>query len=87
MEKYSTQKQLKDLKKDIIANSAVNIGYHYSIMQKLPNYALIEAVKEISSARLISLETQEAEAQNIIVTEAIKAMNFQDSKEVAKFFL
>ena len=34
----------------------------------------VEAVKEISSASLISVETEEAEAQNIIVTEAIKAI-------------
>ena len=84
--KYTTQKQLKKLKKEIIEASAINVGYHCGIMQSLPNYAIIEAVKTISVSGLLNSDTGEAEAQNIIVTEAIKATSFQDFKELAKFF-
>lgn len=81
-----SQKEIKRLKKNIVENSAVNAGYYSTIIQNIPSYALIEAVKEIASKGLIKEMTGNADAENIIVTEAVKSMSFQDFKEVYKFF-
>lgn len=81
-----TQKELKRLKKDIVDRSAINIGYSSAILQNLPNYALIEALRIIGQNNLINGNESDADRQNIFVTECIDALNFQDFKEVSKFF-
>ena len=81
-----TQKQLKELKKQISKNSAFYQGVHLDIIPKLPLYALTEAIREISTAGMIKLDTEDAEINNMLITEAVKACNFQDFKEVSPFF-
>ena len=81
-----TQKELKRLKKDIADRSAINIGYSSAILQNLPNYALIEAVRIITSNNLIKGDEGHADMENVLVTEAVDALNFQDFKEISKFF-
>ena len=84
--KYNTQKKLKKLKKDIVETSAITVGYHCKIVSNLPAYSILEAVKEISIIGLVKAETKEADVCNILITEAVKKMNFQDFKEIAKYF-
>lgn len=85
--KYNTQKKLKKLKKDIVETSAINVGYRCSIVSALPDYSILEAVKEISTTGLVKAEMEEADVCNILITEAVKKMNFQDFKEIAKYFI
>ena len=80
-----TQKQLKKLKKDIANQTAINVGYYGSILQNLPNYAILEAIRNICKMGIDS-KTTNAELENMFVTESINAMNFQDFKEVEKYF-
>ena len=80
-----TQKTLKKLKKDIANETAINIGYYPSILQNIPNYAILEATRNICKLGLKD-KTTDSELENMIVTESINAMNFQDFKKVAKFF-
>nr|WP_297310216.1 hypothetical protein [uncultured Flavobacterium sp.] len=81
-----TKKQIKALKREIVTNSAVNIGFYNTIINALPIYATIEAVKNISVSGYININTPEAEATNILVTEAIKVTSYQDFKELVKYF-
>ena len=80
-----TQKKLKKLKKDIANKTAINIGYYQSILQNIPNYAILVATRNICKMGLKD-KTTDSELENMIVTESIKAMNFQDFKKVAKYF-
>ena len=80
-----TQKTLKKLKKDIANETAINIGYYQSILQNIPNYAILEATRNICKLGLKD-KTTDSELENMIVTESINAMNFQDFKKVAKYF-
>lgn len=80
-----TQKQLKQLKKDIANETAINIGYHTRIMQSLPNYAILDAVRKAAEIGDIK-KMKDAELENIIVTEAVNSLNFQDFKSISKYF-
>ena len=80
-----TQKQFKKLKKDIANHTAINVGYYESIFQNLPNYAILGAIRNICKIG-VSSKTTNAELENLFVTESINAMNFQDFKEVEKYF-
>ena len=80
-----TQKKLKKLKKDIANKTAINIGYYQSILQNIPNYAILVATRNICKMGLKD-KTTDSELENMIVTESINAMNFQDFKKVAKYF-
>ena len=77
------KKQIKALKKRIVNESALNVGYNFTIFQKLPVYAITQALKEISANDTI---TDESEIKNIFITEAIKNTNYQDFKEIAPCF-
>jgi len=82
----TTKKQIKALKKDIVNNTAVNVGYYESVLDNIPSYAMIEAIKEMTTTGLISKETKDADIKNILVTESVKQMSYQDFKDVSKFF-
>lgn len=78
-----TKKQIKELKKRIVKESALNVGYNFTIFQKLPVYAITQALKEINTNDAI---TDDTKIQNIFITEAIKNTNYQDFKEIAPCF-
>ena len=63
-----TQKTLKKLKKDIANETAINIGYYQSVLQNIPNYAILEATRNICKLGLKD-KTTDSELENMIVTE------------------
>ena len=77
-----TKAQFKSLKKRITEETAVNVGYYTEILSQLPEYALFEAIRVSKNIPGNSNE----ELRNIIVTESVKAMSYQDFKEVAGMF-
>ena len=79
-----TKKQIKKLKNEIISESALEVGYATAVINKIPVYALIEAVKNISE--FISVNTSDINIQNRLVTESVKVMNYQDFKEIKDYF-
>ena len=81
-----TKKQLKTLKKNIINNSAINVGYYEVVINKLPNYALIEAIKEVSLMGCVKKDTSDSEIKNIIITESVRHINYQDFKDISNYF-
>lgn len=81
-----TQKSYKISKKEIVKESALNVGYVCRVLENIPDYALIEAVKEISLNGWIKPETDDTDIKNMLVSESVKNMNYQDFKKIAHYF-
>lgn len=79
------QHELKRLKKEVVDHSALEVGYFEGILSALPSYSLIEAVRSLSSNGWVTPSSSEAELQNLLISEAIKALNYQDFKDVAPY--
>ncbi|MGG6831228.1 UNVERIFIED_CONTAM: hypothetical protein KB574_00030 [Streptococcus canis] len=78
------QSQYKRMKKQVIEETAIGVGYFEGITSVIPFYAMIKAIRELSRSYLVD-KLNDAEVQNILVTESIKALNYQDFKEVAPY--
>lgn len=79
-----TKAEFKALKRRISDETAVNVGYYTEVLTQLPEYALFEAIRQTKN--ISAPIHDDAELRNIIVTESVKAMNYQDFKEVAGMF-
>lgn len=79
------QKQFKRMKREVEEETARGIGYFEGILEHIPSYPLSEAVKELALSGWITHHTDVIDVQNMIVTESIKWMNYQDFKEVAPY--
>lgn len=79
------QKQFKRMKREVEEETARGIGYFEGILEHIPSYPLSEAVKELALSGWITPHTDAIDVQNMIVTESIKWMNYQDFKEVAPY--
>ena len=73
------------MKREVEEETARGIGYFEGILGHIPPYPLSEAVKELALAGWITSHTDVIDVQNMIVTESIKWMNYQDFKEVAPY--
>ncbi|MGT2755753.1 hypothetical protein [Streptococcus ovuberis] len=80
-----TQKDYKALKQGVVADTAIGVGFFAGIESKIPDYALIEAIREMATNGWIGHQTSDGDIRNMLVTESIKAMNFQDFKDVAPY--
>lgn len=85
------QKTIKGIKREISEDTAINVGFYQgtlaTILDKLGTYHLKEALS--NQGDLISSIAQshsETELENIIVTEMINKMSYQEFKEVASCF-
>ena len=79
------QKHFKRMKREVEEETARGIGYFEGILEHIPSYPLSEAVKELALSGWITPHTDVIDVQNMIVTESIKWMNYQDFKEVAPY--
>ena len=79
------QKQFKRMKREVEEETARGIGYFEGILGHIPSYPLSEAVKKLALSGWITHHTDVIDVQNMIVTESIKWMNYQDFKEVAPY--
>lgn len=85
------QKTIKGIKREISEDTAINVGFYQgtlaTILDKLGTYHLKEVLSDqgdlISS---IAQSHSETELENIIVTEMINKMSYQEFKEVASCF-
>lgn len=82
--RYRKQKQIKAKKKAVSENTAINVGYANAVFNKIPAYALILAVKEC--AGFIGSVSKEKQIENILITESVKNMNYQDFREIENYF-
>ncbi|MGT2910681.1 hypothetical protein ACVR1I_03070 [Streptococcus cameli] len=79
------QKEWKQMKKDVVRESAYGVGFFDGIFEKIPDYALVAAVRNMATEHWISNHTDDGTIRNMLVTECIREMNYQDFKEVAPY--
>lgn len=86
------QKQIKAIKKQIVEESAINVGYYESVIP-----AIIENIDPDTFYHLMGRSSGEwlleaaksnnrAEFQNILVSEAVKTMSYSEFKTIAHYF-
>jgi len=86
------QKQIKAIKKQIVEESAINVGYYESVIPEI-----IENIDPDTFYHLMGRSSGEwlleaaknnnrAEYQNILVSEAVKTMSYSDFKSIAHYF-
>ena len=80
------QKTYKDLKADISQNTAINIGYYWEVLNEIPGEVLIDTIKEIAMNGWINNNTSEQELRNMLITESVKNMSYQEFKDIAHYF-
>lgn len=85
-ERGVNQKTYKDLKADISQNIAINIGYYWEVLNEIPGEVLIDTIKEIAVNGWINNNTSEQELRNMLVTESVKNMSYQEFKDIAHYF-
>lgn len=85
-ERGVNQRTYKDLKADISQNTAINIGYYWEVLNEIPGEVLIDTIKEIAVNGWINNNTSEQELRNILITESVKNMSYQEFKNIAHYF-
>ena len=85
-ERGVNQKTYKDLKADISQNTAINIGYYWEVLNEIPGEGLIDTIKEIALNGWINNNTSEQELRNMLITESVKNMSYQEFKDIAHYF-
>lgn len=85
-ERGVNQKTYKDLKVDISQNTAINIGYYWEVLNEIPGEVLIDTIKEIALNGWINNNTSEQELRNMLITESVKNMSYQEFKDIAHYF-
>ncbi|MGV8957139.1 hypothetical protein [Lactococcus lactis] len=84
------QKEIKALKKEIIEEGALNVGYYPRIISKITELwpeMIAEFVKEIALQGLDVATISHPLILNLFVTKAIEKMNYQEFKILAPYFL
>lgn len=85
-ERGVNQRTYKDLKADISQNTAINIGYYWEVLNEIPGEVLIDTIKEIAMNGWINNNTSEQELRNMLITESVKNMSYQEFKDIAHYF-
>lgn len=85
-ERGVNQKTYKDLKADISQHTAINIGYYWEVLNEIPGEVLIDTIKEIALNGWINNNTSEQELRNMLITESVKNMSYQEFKDIAHYF-
>ena len=80
-----TQKQYKAIKKEIVETSASEVGFNYSLFDKVNHYTMLEAIDEaVQSGFYLSMK--EADKSNFLATQIVKHSSYQEFKELAPHF-
>lgn len=91
MEKYRvlTKKEIKSLKKEIIEDTAINVGYWNEIFSEIAliNHRLMFEVMNNAYELGIEYDERKSNFENFIVTEFVKEIGYQDFKKLIPYFL
>lgn len=79
-----SKQQLKRKKQEIVENTAINVGYATAVFNQIPAYAMIAAVRE--NVDLIPMMKTETDVMNLLVTESVRHMSYQDFKDIEQYF-
>lgn len=80
-----SQRLYKQMKREVTEESAYGVGFFEGIESKIPLYAMVDAVREMASNGWVRADTSDAELRNMLITESIKQLNYQDFKDVASY--
>lgn len=82
-----SKKTYKDIKKEVSLNTAINVGYYSNVINDIHPRLLTETITELATNGWIREDTQHEDIMNMLVTESVKKMNYQEFKNIAdKFF-
>ena len=82
-----SKKTYKDIKKEVSLNTAMNVGYYSNVISDIHPRLLTETITELATNGWIKEDTKHEDIMNMIVTESVKKMNYQEFKNIAdKFF-
>jgi len=91
MEKYRvlTKKEIKAFKKEIIEDTAINVGYWNEIFSEIAliNHRLMFEVTNNAYKLGIKYDERTSNFENFIVTEFVKEIGYQDFKRLIPCFL
>ena len=79
-----TKQQLKRKKQEIVEVTAINVGYATAVFNQIPVYAMIAAVRE--NVDLIPTMKTDTDIMNLLVTESVRHMSYQDFKSIEQYF-
>lgn len=79
-----SKQQIKKKKQEIVEVTAINVGYATAVFNQIPAYAMIAAVRE--NVDLISTMKTDTDIMNLLVTESVRHMSYQDFKDIEKYF-
>ena len=79
-----SKQQIKKKKDEIVRNTALNVGYAIDVFNQIPAYAMIAAVRE--SVDLIPTMRTDSDVMNLLVTESVRHMSYQDFKDIEQYF-
>lgn len=85
-ERGVNKRTYKNLKKEIVEDTALNVGYYPKVINKINYEILLETFKEISLNGWINENTDTQELANMLVTESVKNMGYQEFKDIADNF-
>ena len=82
-----SKKTYKDIKKEVSLNTAMNVGYYSNVISDIHPRLLTETITELATNGWIKEDTEHEDIMNMLVTESVKKMNYQEFKNIAdKFF-
>lgn len=82
-----TKKEIKALKKEISVNSAVYVGYYYSVFEMVDSQAVIRLIQDLSNeGYLPSNKQSDFNWDNFILTEYVRKIGYQEFKNLAPYF-
>ena len=73
------------MKQEVSEETALGIGFYPEILNKISGDIVFEAFKEISLNGWINSETSNSAIENMVITESIKKMGYQEFKEVMPY--
>ena len=79
-----SKQQIKKKKQEIVEVTAINVGYATDVFNQIPAYAMIAAVRE--NVDLIPTMKTESDVMNLLVTESVRHMSYQDFKDIEQYF-
>lgn len=80
-----TQRDYKNMKKDVDEFGAYGVGFFEGIESQIPLYVWVDVVRDIASQGWVTATTTDVQMKQMLITESIKRMNFQDFKAVAPY--
>lgn len=80
-----SQAEYKQMKKDVDEHGAYGVGFFEGIESKIPLYVWVDLVRKIGEEGWVRLGMTDSELRQLLVTEAIRLINYQDFKDLAPY--